>query len=98
MCVYENYDIYITEIFNNQIDSFNISYENYISSNTFYNIMNNTITNLSSNVKIYGFNPEIIIKNTYDSFFENINIHVNLLKTFLSLKMSWLLLLKIFCG
>lgn len=78
---FTNYDDYITKIFNRQIDTFNISYENNISSNTFYNIIINTITNLSSNVKLYGFNSEIIIGDVHDSFIKNINLHIEILKT-----------------
>ena len=72
-----NYDDYINDIYNNQIIKLNLLDENTLSSNTFYNIIKNTFSNLTSNVKIY-FDYGIIFDDIINTLYENINIQFNL--------------------
>jgi hypothetical protein len=73
-----NYNDYIINIFNNQLIVLNLIDENGISSNTFYNIIINTFSNLTSNVKLY-YEYNIIFDDILNSLFDNINIQFNLI-------------------
>lgn len=72
-----NYDNYINDIFNNQIIKLNLFDENSLSSNTFYNIIINTLGNLSSNVKIY-YDYNNIFDDIINTLYENINVQFNI--------------------
>lgn len=72
-----NYDDYINDIFNNQIIILNLIDENGLSSNTFYNLIVNTFSNLTSNVKIY-YEYNIIFDDIINVIYENINIQFNI--------------------
>ena len=67
-----NYDSYITQIFNNQLNKLFIEDENILGSNTFYNIIINTLNNLSSNVDIYLSNTNIIVEKISETIYKNI--------------------------
>lgn len=75
-----NYNDYVSKIFNNQLIVLNLIDENGISSNTFYNIIINTFSNLTSNVKLY-YEYNIIFDDIINTLFDNINIQFNLICT-----------------
>jgi len=79
---YNNYDSYITKIFNNQINDLQLITENTITFNSFYNIIINTLANLESNVKLYESNTIIITKNLYNTIYASINKITTLIKNF----------------
>lgn len=74
-----NYDSYVIQIFNNQINKLNIDDENTLGSNTFYNIIINTLNNLTSYVNLYLSNTNSIIEKIANT------IHVNIQSQFSSL-------------
>lgn len=67
-----NYDNYIIQIFNNQLNKLNIEDENTFSSNTFYNIIINTLNNLTSYVNLYLSNADSIVEKIMDTLYINI--------------------------
>ena len=74
-----NYDDYIIQIFDNQIDKLNIEDENTLSSNTFYNIIINTLNNLSYNVNIYLTNTNTIIEKIVNTIYNNVQVQFSIL-------------------
>jgi len=74
-----NYDGYIGQIYNNQINKLTFNDENTISSNTFYNIIINTLGNLTSYVDIYLLDITKIIKKINDTIFNNIYTQFSIL-------------------
>lgn len=67
-----NYDEYIYQIYYSQINKLNIENENTLGSNTFYNIIINTLNNLTSNTNYYLKNNNQIIKRIIDTINNNI--------------------------
>lgn len=78
-----NYDGYIIQIFNNQLDKLNIDDENTLGSNTFYNIIINTLNNLSSFVDMYLLNTNKIVNKIIDTIYNNIKLQFSSLSDFL---------------
>lgn len=68
-----NYGSYITQIYNNQLNQLNLNTENYITYNTFYNIIINTLNNLSSNIELYLDDEKKILNGVYNTIYNNIN-------------------------
>ena len=73
-----NYSDYIIQIYNNQIIKFNFNDENTLGSNTFYNIIINTYSNLTTQVNIYLKNQNTIINSIINTLFTNINSQFSL--------------------
>jgi hypothetical protein len=74
-----NYSDYIIQIFNNQINKLSLKDENTLGSNTFYNIIINSLNNLSANVVLYINNNEKIYNNVIDTIYNNISLQFSLL-------------------
>ena len=80
---YNNLDGYIIQIYNNQVVKLNLSDENTLSSNTFYNVIINTLNNLTTNVNFYLNNMNIILSDIINTIFDNIDIQFTyLIKNF----------------
>lgn len=76
-----NYDSYIIQIFNNQLNKLYINDENTLGSNTFYNIIINTLNNLTSYVNIYLSNTNSIIEKIADTLQINIQSQFSILSS-----------------
>ena len=74
-----NYDGYIIQIFNNQINKLYIDDENTLGSNTFYNIIINTLNNLTSYVNFYLSNANTIIEKIANTIHTNIQSQFSLI-------------------
>ena len=74
-----NFSSYTVQIYNNQIVKLNFNDENTLSSNTFYNIIINTFSNLTANVNIYLNNIDIIIDTIINVLCDNIGAQFSLM-------------------
>ena len=76
-----NYDTYITTIFNQQINTLLFNNENSIGYNSFFNIIINTLNNYTSNIDYYIEGIKIVT-NIYNTIFESLNKCIGKLQGF----------------
>lgn len=77
-----NYDNYMNIIFNQQTNILNLINENDIGSNTFFNIILNTIDNLSTNIN-YFTDITTITTNLYNILFYSLNKNIERFKKYI---------------
>ena len=77
-----NYDSFLTQIYNNQVNQIGLSTENMLSYNSFYNIITNIISNYTSIVEYYDSDNIKILSNIYNAISENINFKTEIIKTY----------------
>jgi hypothetical protein len=79
---YQNFDIYIINIYNQQYNSLLIRTENMLGYNTFYNIIINTLNNFTANVDLY-FDESKITSTVYNTIYSTLNKNISRIKAFI---------------
>jgi hypothetical protein len=81
---HNNYDTFTIKIYNNQISNLNLTTENDIGYNSFYNILVNILMNYTETVLYYGNDKKKIISNVYESILISITFITKFIETYYS--------------